>query len=149
MNMRGEAALMPKWYWHCVFLGLPRFPLHPTEPMIEAKQTPFTASARSRAILAESERIAPKRQAFRNRAAFFNEQDLRNLRFCQAVLETHHKLRDRTDVGGRHCILWLLSRAPPEPFGKIQQRLPQMRAIDDCKPRRALTPAANKSFSAQ
>jgi SAM-dependent methyltransferase len=47
--------------------------------MTEPKQTP--SPARSRAILAESERIAPKRQAFRQRAAFFHEQDLRYLRF--------------------------------------------------------------------
>jgi SAM-dependent methyltransferase len=39
------------------------------------------ASPRSLAILADSERNAPDRQAFRKRAAFFHEQDLRYLRF--------------------------------------------------------------------
>src|SRR5437016_11627742 len=38
-------------------------------------------SERKAAILAASERIAPERQAFRQRAAFFHAEDLRYLRF--------------------------------------------------------------------
>src|SRR5215813_10842489 len=38
-------------------------------------------SPRKKAILANSEQLAPHRQEFRRRAAFFHEEDLRYLRF--------------------------------------------------------------------
>ena len=40
-----------------------------------------TLSPRKAAILANSEQLAPRRQQFRQRAAFYHEEDLRYLRF--------------------------------------------------------------------